>query len=74
MFLADRPSSAALASLDAHRSPTDEFAVIGREIYLWCPGGIGNSKLTNSYFDAKLGTISTCRNWRTVQKLVELTA
>ena len=29
-------------------------------------------KLTNQYFDSRLGTTSTARNWRTVLKLVEL--
>ena len=28
--------------------------------------------LTNAYFDAKLKTISTVRNWRTTKKLLEL--
>ncbi len=72
MFLADVPSASAVSSLDANRSPPDELAVVGREIYLRCPHGLGRSKLTNAYFDAKLGTTSTCRNWRTVLKLLEL--
>jgi len=32
----------------------------------------GCSEVTNAYFDAKLGTTSTARNWRTVLKLHEL--
>jgi uncharacterized protein (DUF1697 family) len=73
MFLADRPSSAAVATLDPRRSPPDEFEVVGREIYLHCPNGAGRTKLTNLYFDSKLATTSTMRNWRTVLKLVEMT-
>jgi uncharacterized protein (DUF1697 family) len=72
MFLADLPAPGAVSALDANRSPPDEFAVIGREVYLRCPFGIGRSKLTNGYFDTKLTTTSTCRNWRTVLSLVEL--
>ena len=45
----------------------------GREIYLHLPGGVADSKLTNAYFDARLATISTARNWRTVLKLLEMT-
>ena len=74
MFLADRPSAAAIASLDPRRSATDDFVVVGKQVYLRCPNGIGNSKLTNSYFDTKLATVSTCRNWRTVERLVALSA
>jgi uncharacterized protein (DUF1697 family) len=73
MFLADRPSPARVATLDPRRSPPDEFVVVGREIYLRCPNGVGRSKLTNAYFDSKLATTSTMRNWRTVVKLVEMT-
>lgn len=71
-FLLERPTEPLVARLEPDRSPGDRFAVVGREIYLHCPNGIGRSKLTTSYFDAKLGTVSTLRNWRTVQKLVAL--
>ena len=43
-----------------------------REIYLRLPNGVADSKLTNAYFDSKLATTSTGRNWRTVTKLLEL--
>ena len=72
MFLAEPPDGAQVDALDPDRSPGDEFAVMGREIYLHCPNGVARSKLTNSYFDARLSTTSTTRNWRTVQRLLEL--
>jgi uncharacterized protein (DUF1697 family) len=72
LFLADRPSAAHVAELNPHRSPPDVFQVRGREVYFRCPNGVGRSKLTNAYFDSKLATTSTLRNWRTVLKLVEL--
>ncbi|HXX31761.1 MAG TPA: DUF1697 domain-containing protein [Myxococcaceae bacterium] len=71
-FLADRPSAAQVAALDRNRSLPDEFAVVGREIYLRLPKGMGRSKLTNAYFEARLGTTSTVRNWRTVLALVDM--
>jgi uncharacterized protein (DUF1697 family) len=72
VFLAGAPAEAAARALDPKRSPTDEFIVRGADIYLHCPNGYGRSKLTNAYFDAKLATVSTVRNWRTVLKLLEL--
>ncbi|HVP63905.1 MAG TPA: DUF1697 domain-containing protein [candidate division Zixibacteria bacterium] len=72
MFLADRPTANAVAELDHNRSAPDEFQVVGREIYLHLPNGAGNSKLTNVYFDSKLGTISTARNWATTLALFEM--
>jgi uncharacterized protein (DUF1697 family) len=72
LFLADQPDPGAVASLDPDRSPPDAFVVRGREIYLRCPNGVGVTKLTNAWFDSRLATISTGRNWRTVLKLLEL--
>ncbi len=71
-FLAKRPTTANVAKLEPDRSPPDEFTVQGREIYLHRPGGMARTKLTNAYFDGKLGTTSTMRNWNTVLKLLEL--
>ncbi|HEY7697201.1 MAG TPA: DUF1697 domain-containing protein [Vicinamibacteria bacterium] len=71
-FLTARPAAARVEALDPDRSPPDAFAVRGREIYLHCPNGYGRSKLTNGYFDSKLATMSTVRNWRTVLELLEL--
>ena len=73
-FLADLPDAAMTAGLDAGRSAPDEFVVVGREIYMRLPNGMARTKLTNAYFDSKLKTVSTMRNWRTVLKLAELTA
>lgn len=71
-FLADRPVASKVDALDPKRSPPDRFTVRGREIYLHLPNGGGRTKLTNQYFDSKLGTTSTIRNWRTVLQLLEL--
>ena len=72
MFLADRPRLQAIARLDAERSPGDKFVVCGPDVYLHMPNGMGRTKLTNAYFDSKLSTVSTARNWRTVTKLLQL--
>jgi uncharacterized protein (DUF1697 family) len=72
VFLADQPANQMIEKLDPDRSPPDIYIVRDREIYLRLPNGAGNSKLTNAYFDSKLATISTGRNWRTVTALCEL--
>jgi uncharacterized protein (DUF1697 family) len=72
MFLADKPDNRAVDTLDLNRSPPDEFTVMGKDIFLSCPNGVARTKLTNDWFDRKLGTVSTGRNWRTVLKLHEL--
>ena len=71
-FLAEAPSAARIAELDPDRSPSDEFEVRGREVYLHFPNGTARSKLTVDYFDRVLGTTITIRNWRTVGKLLDM--
>lgn len=69
-FLADQPSAAAVKSLDPNRSAPDQFHVVGRHIYLHTPNGMGRTKLTSTYFDSKLATVCTARNWATVNTLL----
>jgi uncharacterized protein (DUF1697 family) len=71
-FLAEAPSAERIALLDPKRSPPDEFKVIGRDIHFHLPNGVGPSKFTNVYLDAKLATVSTLRNMATVQRLLEM--
>lgn len=71
-FLRESPKPGDVEKLDPTRSLPDEFAVRHREIYLCMRNGMGRTKLTNAYFDSKLKTISTARNWRTVLKLAEM--
>jgi uncharacterized protein (DUF1697 family) len=72
MFLSSVPGAEAIAKLDPQRSPPDRFIVQGDTIYLHTPNGLADTKLTNAYFDSKLQTVSTARNWRTVLKLLEM--
>jgi len=71
-FLATKPTAAAVASLDPSAYGDDSFAVVRREVYLRTPGGYGRSKLSNAFFERKLGVVATTRNWRTVCALTEL--
>jgi uncharacterized protein (DUF1697 family) len=72
LFLADAPGPDRIARLSPDRSPPDAFAVRGRDVYLHCPGGLARTRLTNAYFDTRLATTSTGRNWRTVTTLLAL--
>jgi uncharacterized protein (DUF1697 family) len=71
-FLADSPTASAIAALDPGRSAPDVFHLRGQEIYLYLPNGMARTKLTNAYFDSKLSTVCTARNWATVLKLSEM--
>ena len=50
-----------------------EQLVMGQDvIYLYCPDGLGKSKLTNKLIETKLKLTSTARNIKTVNKLLSL--
>ena len=70
-FLAAAPSPDQVARLDPQRSPPDEFQVFGDVVFLYTPNGFARTKLTNAWLDARLQTVSTVRNWRTVQTLAD---
>lgn len=72
VFLAEVPTAAAVAALDPQRSPADAFAVVDRQVYLHLPNGAAETKLTIDYFERKLGTRATARNWLTVAKLGDM--
>jgi uncharacterized protein (DUF1697 family) len=73
-FLAATPTAAQIAALDPNRSPPDEFVVRGGEVYFRFPKGVGKTKLSVTYFDAKLATTITLRNLRTIDALLGLCA
>jgi uncharacterized protein (DUF1697 family) len=50
----------------------EQFAIVGSEAYLWLPGGVHASPLVRGLNEKRLGVTLTGRNWRTVQKLLEL--
>ena len=43
-----------------------------QEIFLFCPGGYGRTKLSNNFFEKKLGVVATTRNWKSVNALYEM--
>ena len=70
--LSAAPSAEHVARLEPDRSPPDAFVVVGADVYLSLPNGVARSKLSNAWLDARLGVISTMRNWRTVTKLAAM--
>ncbi len=71
-FLAEAPAEAALSRLAIPSGAQDEFVIAGQEVYLFCPNGYGRTKLSNDFFERKLGVSATTRNWKTVCALHEL--
>lgn len=72
-FLDRSPAPEAFADLDAGRYAPDELVAAGREVYLWCAGGYGRTKLTPALLERRTGCNATDRNWNTVLALAALT-
>jgi uncharacterized protein (DUF1697 family) len=73
-----RVYESAFAKLELPAGEGEEAAFVGVPpldepvVYLKLPLGYGRTKLNNAWFERKLGTAATTRNWRTVRALVEL--
>ena len=73
-FLQRSPEPAALKSLAVPGAGADRFVCAGSEIYLHCPGGFGETKLSNNAFERLLSLRATTRNWNTVTTLSQMSA
>ncbi len=71
-FLSEIPAKENLEKIKQYSYSPDEFIIENREVFLSCPGGYGNTKLSNAFFESKLKVTATTRNWRTVNELLRL--
>jgi uncharacterized protein (DUF1697 family) len=73
MFFKDDPKASDVAALRAVITGPEIVHADGRQAYITYPDGIGDSRLTNTLIERKLGVRGTARNWNTVLKLEALT-
>jgi uncharacterized protein (DUF1697 family) len=71
-FLSAPPSRAVLGGFDAAAYEPELMYLAGREMYLWLPAGLIESKLMKALPEKRLGVTATVRNWNTVTKLAEM--
>ena len=74
MFLASKPAAPAAKALAGVKRGEEELHLIGRELHLYFPDGVGKSKLSMAAVEKALATPGTARNWNTILKLRELAA
>jgi len=68
-FLQQSPLDTPVTSLQPPANISDEFIILGQEVFVHCPGGYGRTKLTNNFFEKRLSVPATTRNWKTVNAL-----
>jgi uncharacterized protein (DUF1697 family) len=71
-FLEEMPQQELSDKISMLDFKNDRFIILGTEIYLYCPDGYGNTKLTNTFFENKLKVTATTRNWRTANMLLDM--
>ncbi|MEJ2617362.1 MAG: DUF1697 domain-containing protein [Ignavibacteriaceae bacterium] len=71
-FLEKAPAQSELQKIKEYDYSPDRFIIKNKEVFLYCPGGYGKTKLSNNFFENKLKVQATTRNWKTINKLGEL--
>ncbi len=71
-FLADKPQSENINKIKETNYSPDEFVLTDKAVYLYCPKGYGNTKLSNTFFENKLKVSATTRNWKTTNELIKI--
>jgi len=71
-LLERKPSEELIVNLAPSKTTEDKFKILNREVYIFCLNGYGRTVLTNDFFEKKLKLKATTRNWRTLNKLYDL--
>lgn len=71
-FLGQIPADDRLAKLTEVDYSPEEFIRSEKTIYFFSPNGYGRAKMNNNFFEQKLKVTATTRNWKTVNKLIEM--
>ncbi len=70
LFLAGKPDKDVIARLEETDFSPERLVVRPGVLHAWCPEGVNDSPLLKAL--GKLRTSTTARNWRTVEKLAEM--
>ena len=69
-LLTHAPLQEMIENLNAYQNESEQYQIIGREVFLLFHHSIRNSKLANNLY--KLGVSAAVRNWKTINKLTAL--
>lgn len=71
-FLKESPVRENSEKAESYNYEPDRFVVHGKHVFVYCEGKYHQTKINNNFFENKLKTTATTRNWKTVLKLLEL--
>ncbi|TAE70284.1 MAG: DUF1697 domain-containing protein [Bacteroidetes bacterium] len=71
-FLSSKPQKYDLNIIEDKKLVGEEIFVSDNAVYLFCPNGYGQTKLTNNFLETKLKVGATTRNWKTTNHLLKI--
>lgn len=71
-FLSKIPEQVQIDQIKSTYDSIEDFIFKDRCVYLYCPKGTIQFKLTNTILERKLSLYASTRNWKTATKLLEL--
>lgn len=71
-LLKTAPDKSLVKNILNFASISDQFEFLHNSIYLYCANGYGKTKFNNNFFENKLNVTATTRNWKTINKLLEI--
>ncbi|NAY92073.1 DUF1697 domain-containing protein [Muricauda sp. JGD-17] len=72
VLLKETPNKERVSKFNNLKFEDEEYYIISTCVYLNCKAGYGKAKLNNNLIERKLKVEATTRNWKTMQKLLEL--
>ncbi|MBX3402261.1 MAG: DUF1697 domain-containing protein [Phycisphaeraceae bacterium] len=72
MFLKSKPAAGAQQALDGVKRGTEQMRLVGRELFIDFPDGIGKAKVSLAAVEKAIGVPATGRNWNTVLSLLAM--
>jgi uncharacterized protein (DUF1697 family) len=72
VFLDKNPQEDFINKLKDINFTPDEYSILGKEMYLYCPNGYGKTKLANPFVESKLKVKASTRNWKTILEISKL--
>ncbi|HEY6976364.1 MAG TPA: DUF1697 domain-containing protein [Chitinophagaceae bacterium] len=71
-FLSSKPDKYDYKTIEEKKQNGEEVFFADNAVYLYCPNGYGNTKLSNSFLETKLKVGATTRNWKTTNELLKM--
>jgi len=72
-MLSETPKQEDFASILPFKHESESCVIDGKVVYIKCPNGYGNTKLSNAFLEKKLKVVATTRNLKSLLNLQMLT-